>query len=140
LQQAVTSREGTASFIAEGVDGANRLTSDEATGAEKVVQVAATTVDAFCRRHGVTPQVIKIDAEGAELEVLRGARETIRAAGPDLQLFVEMHPHLWSSFGTSRAEIETELEQQHLTVERLDGSPDIWSLEGVCLRLRPCAS
>jgi FkbM family methyltransferase len=140
LQQAVTSREGTASFIAEGVDGANRLTSGEAAGADTVVQVAAITVDAFCGRHGVTPQVIKIDAEGAELDVLRGARQTIRAAGPRLALFVEMHPHLWSSFGTSRAEIEAELEHQGLEVERLDGDPDVWSIEGVCLRLRPCAS
>ena len=140
LQQAVTSLDGTADFIADGADGANRLTSGQHTTGAAVVQVAATTIDSFCRRVGVTPHVIKIDAEGAELDALRGARETIRAAGTGLRLFVEMHPHLWQSFGTSREGIEAELERQCLRPERLDGEPDIWGIEGVCLRLRPCAS
>lgn len=140
LQQAVTSTDGAADFIVDGSQGANRLTSDRAETGATVVRVVATTIDAFCRQAGTTPQVIKIDAEGAELDVLRGGRATIRAAGAGLRLYVEMHPHLWAAFRTSRAEIEAELDSQGLTPERLDGQPDVWGIEGVCLRLRPCAS
>jgi len=141
LPHAVSSKEGTADFIADGIDGENRIVSSpDVQGHATVVQVTATTVDVFCRQQRVTPRVIKIDAEGAELDVLRGARETIRTAGASLTLFVEMHPHLWPGFGTSREEIEAELTRQHLKAERLDGAPDIWAMEGVCLRIRPCAS
>ncbi len=139
LQQAVSASDGTAEFIADGVDGSNRLTTDR-TGAAATLTVTKTSVDSFCDRMGITPHLIKIDAEGAELDVLRGARRTILAAGPGLTLYVEMHPHLWSAFGTSRAEIEAELADQRLVPERLDGQADIWGIEGVCLRLRTCAS
>ncbi len=38
-------------------------------------QVPATTLDAYCAEHGlVSIDLLKIDAEGAELQVLRGAR------------------------------------------------------------------
>ena len=104
------------------------------------MDIETTSVDAFCQRTGRVPSLIKVDVEGAELDVLRGARQTIAAAGDRLALYVEMHPHLWPSFGVSREAIEAELAHQGLRPERLDGHPDIWNIEGVCLRLRRCAS
>ncbi len=67
--------------------------------------VSAVSIDQFCADRGLTPQVIKIDVEGAELAVLRGARATIAAAGPGLQLFVEMHPHLWTERGIAAEDV-----------------------------------
>ena len=40
-----------------------------------------------------------MDVQGAEWHVLRGARETIRRAGPDLVIVAEMHPQCWPGFG-----------------------------------------
>ena len=135
LDQAVSSLEGTAAFAAVGVDGANRLTR---TG--DGMTVATTTIDAVCRRLNVRPRLIKIDAEGAELDVLRGARQTLARGGAGLRLYVEMHPHLWPQFGASREAIEAELASHGLRAERLDGRADVWNLEGVCLRIVPCGS
>lgn len=134
VDAAVSAAEGSVLFSAEGVDGASRIVC--ANGHP----VRAVTIDTFCRREGVTPRLIKIDAEGAELDVLRGARETIAAAGSELKLYVEMHPRIWSDFGITRQDIEAELAHQRLRVERLDGDPAIWDIEGVCLRLVPCES
>jgi hypothetical protein len=124
-------------FSADGLDGASRIVSAAFAGA---AMVATVTIDTVCRREKVTPRLIKIDAEGAELDVLRGARETIAAGGAGLKLYVEMHPHLWPDFETTRTAIEAELSRQRLRAERLDGDPAIWNIEGVCLRLMPCAS
>jgi hypothetical protein len=137
VQAAVSDTDGSAFFRADGVNGGSRIVSGLEPGA---VTVPTVTIDGVCRREGVTPRLIKIDAEGAELHVLRGARETIAAAGAHLKLYVEMHPHLWTDFATTRAAIEDELARQRLRAERLDGDPAIWSIEGVCLRLVTCGS
>jgi hypothetical protein len=101
-------------------------------------EVSVVSIDQFCGDRGLMPQVIKIDVEGAELAVLRGARHTVAAAGSGLQLFVEMHPQLWTALGISEDDVRRECEAQNLVAERLDGSrgKDLWQTEGVCLRLR----
>jgi hypothetical protein len=123
-------------FRAAGLHGDNRIAA--AAGADGI-DVRTTSIDEFCAARGLSPTFIKVDVEGAELDVLKGARRTIAAERRDLHLYVEMHPRLWPLFGASREQIERELSEQGLVAERLDGRPDIWELEGVCLRVRPCA-
>ena len=53
------------------------------------VDVRVETLDDEVGRLGVSPGFVKIDVEGAELDVLEGAEETIRAVKP--ALFVELH-------------------------------------------------
>ena len=58
-------------------------------GAQKEVDVKVDTLDSFLARENITPDVIKIDVEGAELDVLRGATETLRKMRP--KVLVEIH-------------------------------------------------
>ena len=136
LGDAVTARSGTSAFHADGSDGANRVLAADRPGS---ISIMTTTIDAFCRRMNVLPAFIKIDVEGAELDALRGARRTM-AASPRPRLYVEMHPRLWPEFNITQADVEAELHSQGLRAERLDGHPDLWNLEGVCLRVVRCAS
>jgi FkbM family methyltransferase len=53
-------------------------------------QVSRVSLDALSTRLGVSPSVIKIDVEGAEIMVLRGAQETIRRHRPCIR--VAFHP------------------------------------------------
>lgn len=50
-----------------------------------------TTVDSIARRSTYHPDVITIDVEGAELEVLKGARDTL-AGSIRPEVFVSIHP------------------------------------------------
>lgn len=130
--EAIAAAPGRRRFRAAGVRGDNRLT-DRETG---TVDVATTSLDAFCERERVVPDVIKIDVEGTELDVLRGARRTFARCGCGLEAFVELHPSLWDAAGVTREAVEAELRDQDLALERIDGSGDPWAIEGVCLRLR----
>ncbi len=53
--------------------------------------VPVVTLDAFCKERGIAPALIKIDAEGAEWEILRGAASTLEQVHP--HLLVEMNRH-----------------------------------------------
>jgi FkbM family methyltransferase len=47
-------------------------------------------IDSFCTERNISPEVIKIDVEGYEIEVLNGARRTICNARP--HIFLSVHP------------------------------------------------
>jgi len=78
--------------------------------------VTTTTLDTFCREHGVTPTVLRMDTEGYEVPILHGAQRLIESDCP-LKIFMETHPTL--------AGIDTELklfrwlERNGLEVDRL---------------------
>ena len=131
--EAVSDATGTLMFRDAGTHGDNRIVADKTDGA---AATPSLTIDDFCERERLAPDAIKIDVEGAELAVLRGARRTIRSRGRSLALFVELHPSTWPLLGISRDDIEAELRQQNLAVEALPGITDPWSVEGVCVRLR----
>jgi FkbM family methyltransferase len=137
VQAAVSDRCATASFLAHEHQGMNRLVGqEEAQDAAQVVQVPTVTIDEFCAREKILPDFIKVDVEGFELAVLRGARETIKACGERLALFVEMHPTTWREIGLTVEELMAELEHQRLRAVPLRAMADMWAVEGVCLRIQ----
>jgi FkbM family methyltransferase len=133
VESAVADVVGTASFAADRVSGSNALIAAGRAG-DHAITVRTTSLDAFCEAHGLRPQVIKIDVEGTEMEVLRGARRTLSV--PGVQTFLELHPAAWPSLGVTPALIQAELASQGLAPEPLDPSIDIWNTEGIAVRLR----
>lgn len=133
VRAAVAATLGHAAFALHPSGGASSLALSSVRGGTRV-EVATETVDHVCRVHDLLPAVIKIDVEGAELDVLRGARNTL--ALPGLHVFVEFHPAAWGAAGVTRQAIERELDAQGLRVEPLNPAFDPWTTEGVCVRLR----
>jgi FkbM family methyltransferase len=103
---------------------------------EPTIPVALTSVDAFCGARKISPAFMKIDAEGAELAVLQGARETIRRGRGRMAIFVEMHPSIWPRLRITKEDIIAELTTQGLEALSLVPGVGVWSAEGVCAVLR----
>jgi len=55
----------------------------------KQFRVPATTLDSFCSGTGFKPNFLKMDVEGAEYDVLLGAKETIAQSRP--KMLIELH-------------------------------------------------
>jgi FkbM family methyltransferase len=96
VEAAVAERTGDAiffeqetSFVASLVEAAARL--EERRFAQPLARRRVPTValDDFCAVRRLEPDVVKVDVEGAEASVLRGARELLR--GRRARLFLEVH-------------------------------------------------
>jgi FkbM family methyltransferase len=73
---AVSARSGTAFFGAGSGSGTGRLRPDGP------LEVRTVSLDDYCDRHHLAPDVIKVDVEGAEADVLRGAERVLRRDRP----------------------------------------------------------
>jgi FkbM family methyltransferase len=87
VEVALSSEEGSAQLAVEQNSANSHLQEIQLSHADsnvhRVVEVAVTTLDTITPRHS-PPTVIKIDVEGAEADVLRGAIETLRQHRPSL--------------------------------------------------------
>lgn len=85
-------------------------------------RVPVTTLDQYFAAYGRDPDVVKIDAEGAELSVLRGAERLVRSAAV---ILCEFHPYTWREAGFDAATLRTWLsERGRLAIDlRTGGEP-----------------
>lgn len=77
---------------------------------EKEVKVQTDTIDHFCANNRIRPTVIKIDTEGAELPILKGALDIVSNCYP--MLIVEYH-------GSKTVDFGYDIQELWRTIERL---------------------
>ncbi|MEL7169937.1 MAG: FkbM family methyltransferase, partial [Bacteroidota bacterium] len=98
---AVGEKAGTLTFNVRGnsadsgVTSARKTRTQSASFYETEVQVRA--LDEFVMSSGIVPDFVKIDVEGFEVPVLRGAEQTLRAHKPIV--CVEVHPRDLAALG-----------------------------------------
>lgn len=80
VPKAVSSRDGTVCFDSGKGPCLGKI-ADQGS-----LQVPAVTIDSFVAEGNPVPQIIKVDVEGAEYEVLLGAKECLAASKPVLFL------------------------------------------------------
>jgi len=81
------------------------------------VSRTTTTIDALVSKFGLSPSVIKIDVEGFEDLVLRGAQQTLEEYKPIL--FVELHPQQLAVRNVETEDVIGLLEQRGFKCEEL---------------------
>jgi FkbM family methyltransferase len=87
-EKAVSEKAGTARFLVERESANSHLEDIDMTHAKSAVQtritVEVTTLDIYVDQAGVIPGVVKIDVEGAEIHVLKGAKNLLKKSRPHL--------------------------------------------------------
>jgi FkbM family methyltransferase len=120
--EAVSRTTGTASFHDAGaaLGAANSLVPIDRPDAGPVIPVPTIRVDDFVRERGVVPRCLKIDAEGAELDVLLGAERALTAARPVADL--ALHPAALARAGGSLKQLWDVLRDYRMGVVRDGGA------------------
>lgn len=114
VQAAVGEASGRARLYLGGDSGVHSLLAERAGG--PAVEVEVVALDEYCEREGLVPDVVKVDAEGAELAVLRGLRRTLRRAG-GIAVVCELYDPDPAVVAAKRAQAEALLAEAGLRVE-----------------------
>jgi FkbM family methyltransferase len=83
------------------------------------ILVETIALDDFFAERGTWPDLIKIDVEGAEYDVLQGARRILAQCHP--VMFVEVHPRLLGNFAASVEQVYALLRAHGYTIQRFVG-------------------
>lgn len=86
------------------------------------VDVRVDRLDRYCAAKGVHPSMVKIDTEGWEYYILKGAGAMLR--DERVHFVVEMHPFAWGNAGYSREEFERFFEANQIQAVPLTGQTD----------------
>jgi FkbM family methyltransferase len=140
LQSAVSDSDCTLEMLDAGVfsDGYFKLTKG-GRPSQELTSAHATTVDLLARQFG-PPTHIKIDVEGHEAAVLRGARTSLQTFAPIL--FLELHTEMVRSDGGDPCAALDELARLGYSTYALGGEPiardAILNRQIIRIVARPC--
>lgn len=84
--------------------------------------VPLTTLDGYSERAGIAPNLVKIDVEGAEVAVLRGAQ---RLLASDATVLCELHPFAWERNGVSFSDLIAALKPSGRRIRYLGADQDL---------------
>jgi FkbM family methyltransferase len=137
VASAVGSTPGEAVLHAMDAHGMSRLGSENPLLRARTVPVPVqvTTLDAYCETQGARPAWLVIDVEGAEKNVLEGARKII-ACRSLRGIVVELHPDSWTAGGAD--EMRALLAELRLRAVPLTNQQDIFATHGA-VALEPVA-
>ncbi len=117
VQGAVSGANGTATFYVSETAGcnSNSLVKNNTSKQAKGYEVKLFTIDTIVEQFSIQPGLIKIDAEGSELDVLTGATKTLNKYKP--LLILGLHPAFIKQKGDSLETIWDLLQKAEYGVE-----------------------
>jgi FkbM family methyltransferase len=78
-----------------------------------------TTLDTFCKKNAVIPDIIKIDVEGSEISVLKGGLESINEYEP--KIFLSTHPHHFKMMNINNDELLRLIQKMNYSIKTVSG-------------------
>jgi len=107
-QYAVSDRSGAGTLFSRGGNSQSSLVRSgvefSATEHAEPITVRLISLDEYMLRSGLPqPRWVKIDAEGAEIRILAGARRLLASSAG---IVCELHPYAWADFGNDFDELK----------------------------------
>jgi FkbM family methyltransferase len=134
LPHGISDKCGRAKFFVIG-DHIQNSFSSVALGKDAksaTIDVSIVSLDAFCAERSIQPNWVKVDTEGWELPVLRGAVGLL-ATNKSMRFIVEMHPYAWQSAGYDARIFRRFCVEHFLQVDPLSGQSDAFAEYGQVL-------
>ncbi|MBW8041935.1 MAG: FkbM family methyltransferase [Planctomycetes bacterium] len=93
------------------------------------IDVTAITLDQFCMDRDIFPDILKIDVEGAELMVLRGAKNLL--LNNQITILCEIHPKQMKNCGSSLQELTEYLDSFGYCLKPLDKPNELGTFHSI---------
>jgi FkbM family methyltransferase len=112
FQMAVSNKNGVSKMFVAEQSNLNKLSSkDDKSFSERhsvnsTVEVKTTTMDDFCIKENISPNLVRMDIEGFEVEVFQGMKNIFEEAESGFMVFLELHPHSYSKERSFAKELE----------------------------------
>lgn len=102
----------------------NILVTTSNNSFDKMISVDSVVLDDFFKNRTVKPNIIKIDVEGAEMNVLKGMKNLIKSYKPNL--FLEIHPDILPKFNSSAEEVISYLKEKGYKIYEFTDMRKFW--------------
>jgi FkbM family methyltransferase len=107
-ESALSDQDGEAILYSKGGNSQSSLVRSavefNAPGSSEAIRIHTTSLDSYLQRNGVPqPSWVKIDVEGAEIRVLRGALNLLAGRA---RIVLELHPYAWPDFGDNLEDLQ----------------------------------
>ena len=131
FEAAAGERRGRATFYEYDAPYVNGLTpAVDVSGRARHRVVEVVTIDDLCDRLKIRPTFIRMDVQGAEFQILRGACRTIAAMGSRLTIVAEMHPQCWPSLGLDEGHARETIDALGLCAAPLEPGAALFARDG----------
>ncbi len=123
--KAVCNTEGPVYFESLNGDSTSHIVKNESQEHGAIVAIDAITLDTLSATHP-TPTFIKIDTEGAEIDILTKAELLLQ--NKNITFICELHPFAWDAFGVQYKTFADLLEKHGRQLRLLDEKKDMTDL------------
>ena len=103
-------------FVAERAN-LNKLVSSggdsfpDRSPVNEIINVETMTMDDFCTSQKITPDFVRMDIEGFEVEVFQGMKNIFKNAKSGFMVFLELHPNAYTHERSFSHELEILMNQ-----------------------------
>jgi FkbM family methyltransferase len=116
LPYAISEKDGYIKFNSMGGNSNSHIVKTEETG-ENIITIQTRSINSLLTELP-KPTWVKIDVEGAEVDVLRGAGKLLN--DKNVRFICELHPFAWETFGVSYDEFMQIIHNCKRTIQVLD--------------------